>query len=362
MRARFASANFYINGENVYGKLAPFLKSIKYSDSLENEADTVEITLADATHNLLTEWKPARGTEVFVELVKTSWNSRVWTEELPEEILPLGVFETDEIVDSYPPSQCVIKLNSIPNRAKVRNVNKDKSWEQVNLSKIARDIANDAKLKLFYDTPDDPEIKRVEQSGESDLSLLKRICSNYGLNLKVSDGKLIIFDAEKYESKSPIFVLDWNVPIIKHFEGTATINQIYKDAHISFKSNNVADFLWGLFGGLDLFQGTSGVDLSKNFAGVSGGAADNVLNLNQKVNSEAEAKKIAKKKLREKNKEEMTVTLDLMGSFSFCAGNVFQLINHGVYSGNYLVDRSDHSLSTSGYETKVSAHRCLQSY
>lgn len=362
MRARFASANFYISGENVYSKLAPFLKSIRYSDSLENEADTVEITLADPTHNLLQQWKPARGTEVFVELVKTSWNSRVLTEELPQEILPLGTFETDEIVDSYPPSQCVIKLNSVPNKAKVRNVNKDKSWEQVNLSKIARDIANDAGLRLFYDVPDDPEIKRVEQSGESDLALLKRLCSNYGLNLKVHDGKLIIFDAETYENKTPVFYLNYGDTIIKHFEGRATINQIYKDAQISFKSNNVADFLWELFGGADLFQGTSGVNLIGSFANVTSGAVDNVLNLNQKVNSEAEAKRIARKKLREKNKDEITVSLDLTGSFSFVAGNVFELIDFGIYSGRYLIDRSDHEMGGSGYTTKVEAHRCLVGY
>lgn len=362
MRARFASARFYINGENITPKLAPFLESVKYSDSIEGEADTVEITLTDDTHNLLKEWAPARGSSVRVELVKTSWNSRNLTEELPELVLPLGVFEVDEITDKYPPSVRVIKLNSIPNKANVRGVHKNRSWERTRLSRIAADIAGDAGLTLFYDAPDDPEVSRIEQADESDLAFLKKICTDAGLNVKVSDGKLIIFDAQKYEEKPVVFVLNYGETIILSFDAANSITNLYKDAHVHFKSNNIADFLFGMFGEFDLLEGVSGVNLSGAVEGLTGGAGDRVLEINQKVFSKIDADRLAKKKLREKNKDEIKITFNLMGSFSFCAGNTIRLQGHGMYDGKYLIDKSDHTLGSSGYTTQVSLHKCLTGY
>lgn len=361
MRARFASANFYINGENITPKIAPYLEAIKYSDSIEGEADTVEISLADDTHNLLHEWAPAKGTSVRVDLVKTSWNSRNWTENLPELILPLGTFEVDEIADKYPPSVRQIKLNSVPNKANVRGVHKNRSWEQTRLSRIAADIAGDAGLQLFYDAPDDPEVSRIEQADESDLAFLKKICLDAGLNVKVHDGKLIIFDTQKYEEKAVVFVLNYGETIILNFDATTSITNLYKDAHVHFKSNNIADFLFGMFGEFDLLEGVSGLNLS-GAADIAGGAGDRVLEINQKVFSKIDADRLARKKLREKNKEEIRVTLNLMGSFSFVSGSTFELRGHGLWDGKYLIDRSDHTLGASGYTTQVTAHRCLQGY
>lgn len=361
MRARFASANFYVNGVNIYDQIAPFLKSVKYSDSLEGESDTAEITLEDSQHRLLHNYAPVRGTAIRVELVKTSWNSRAWTENLPEEILPLGVFEVDEINDSYPPSQCVIKLNSIPNSAKIRGINQDKSWEQVNLSKIANDIASDAGLELFYDTSDDPQVERIEQAQESNLQFLSKLCRDNGLNLKVADGKIIIFDAQKYEAKAPVFQLNFGETVIKHFSGSATINGLYSDASIFYQSNGIMDALFGMLGTLDVINASSGLNLS-SLGDLVNGAGSGVLKINRKVSSEREAERLAKKALREKNKNEIKVEFDLMGSFSFCAGNVFVLKDFGFYDGNYIVDRSDHELSAAGYSTKISAHKCLTGY
>jgi hypothetical protein len=279
----------------------------------------------------------------------------VFQQAAPSLSLPLGTFEVDEIVHRYPPSEVVLKFNSIPAKAELRGIKRDKSWEQTTLEQIAGDIASRAGLQLFYDA-ESVDIKRAEQSGESDLSFLKKLCDNTGLNLKIHDKKIVVFEALKYESKSPIITLNYNdPPVIIKLDAKTTSSAIYKEAQVSYKGNNVAEWLWSLFGGNDFFSSTAKI------AGGTGGGAG-VLNINQKVNDEAEAERLARAKLREENKKEFTLDLNLMGSFSFIAGNVFTLKGHGLFDGNYICDRTDHVAGESGYTTRVSAHRCLKGY
>jgi phage protein D len=356
MLARYASFGFYYNGEDVSKQISPFITSFKYSDSIENKADTVEVTLDDAQKLFLKGgWLPLRGTEMSIEIIKNNWNTLVYSQVAPQLKLPLGTFEIDEIEYNYPPSQIVLKFNSIPAKAELRGIARNKSWEQTTLSRIASDIAGRAGLQLFYDVNDDPEIKRAEQRQTADLPFLERLCKDAGLSIKIHDKKLVIFDAAKYESKAPVIVLDYkDPPVVLRFNSKATSVAIYSDAKVSFDSNNIAEWLFGLFGGNDLFTGAADI------AGIGGDGG--TLNINQKVNSEAEAQRLARAKLREKNKSEFTLNLNLMGSFSFLAGNVFELRGHGVFDGLYICDRTDHNLSDSGYTTNVSAHRCLKGY
>lgn len=361
MKARTASANFYINGVNITSILEPHIENIRYSDTLEGESDTIEVALEDAQRKFLRGLVPIRGTAVTVELVKANWNSRIFTEVHTEAILPLGVFEVDEVTNSYPPTKCILKLNSVPNRCQIRGVDKDRAWESTTLKKIARDIANDAGLELFYDTNDEPSVARIEQSDESDLALLKRLCSDNGLSLKVHNNKLIIFDAGKYEQKNPVMELNYGDPIILHFDGSATLNGIYGDCQVSFVPNGLTDIFSELFGGLDIIKSVSGLNLN-GISKLAGGAGANVLKIHKKVSSAAEAERLARAKLREKNKSEFTVNLQLKGSFGYIAGNVIKLEDFGIHSGNYIIDRSDHNLSDGGYVTAVQMHRCLEGY
>ena len=43
-------------------------------------------------------------------------------------------------------------------------------------------------------------LERVEQTEETDLAFLDKLCSDKGLALKISDNTIIIFDEEKYEA------------------------------------------------------------------------------------------------------------------------------------------------------------------
>ena len=329
---------------------APHITEFKYSDSIESEADTVEMTLADNEKKLLSAGAiPERGTEFSFSILKKNWNSLALEKENALS-LNLGSFQFDELDCSGPPSKLVLKFTSVPLKSGSRGVNRDFAFEDTTLLKIAGDIAARAGLNLSYDAPE-IEIKRAEQSGLSDFAFLESLCKKNSLNMKVHNKQLIIFDAEKFEAAEPVITLTPDLPIILHYNFKVKSTDIYEGANVSFLQNGIFDIA-GAVGdmfGID-FVGTS----TKNASG-------NVLNINSVVRSNAEGERLSKAALREKNKNEFKLNLNLSGSFSFVAGNTFTVSGfNSLLDGKYIVVRSTHAIDA-GYTTSVNAHKVLQS-
>ena len=86
-----------------------------------------------------------------------------------------------------------------------------------------------------------------------------------------------------------------------------------------------------------------------------------VLYVREQVEDTAEAERLAKKKLREANKEAVTGSFSTLGNTNFAAGTVLQLKNFGKFDGKYLMTKVEHSVTTS-YTTTVEIRRCLDGY
>jgi phage protein D len=80
---------------------------------------------------------------------------------------------------------------------------KPEPGKNTRLSVIGADIARLAGMELFYDTDDDPEYDRIEQTEQADLPFLQKLCEDAGLSLKVTGMQLVIFDDSKYEQMPP---------------------------------------------------------------------------------------------------------------------------------------------------------------
>lgn len=334
---RHIGVDIFAEGENVTQNISPYLKSITYTDNLSGEADTAEIEVSDANRIFVADWFPKRGITVSITLARGYWDGG------DIETFDLGSFECDEITNSYPPNVARIKLNSIAQNSGLRQKDESHAWENVKLSQIAADVAKKAGVKLVYDTPEDPTIKRAEQSEMSALTFLQKLCTDNGLALKVSDGKLIIFDEAKLEQQEPVSTLGYDLSVIKNFSATATLQEIYKSCEVVYKHGQKDEKITGKFD-----DGTK--DDGK------------VLKINQKVESQAEAEKLAKKKLRDKNKDEIKVNLTTTGRFDYVAGNVIELKDHGFYSGRYIIEKATHTIGTSGYTVSLELRKCLNGY
>ena len=70
-----------------------------------------------------------------------------------------------------------------------------------------------------------------------------------------------------------------------------------------------------------------------------------VLQINEAVESLAEAKTLAEKKLHESNKKETTGTVELMGELSFVGGTTIGIRGFGAVDGTYFIESATHSVS-----------------
>lgn len=329
MNARKTSAKIFINGTDSTEDLSPYLRGIRYVDNLSGEVDTVELELADVEKLFLNDWQILRGDTLEVTLIKN------WSEE---ETLPLKTFEVDEINFSYPPSVMRIKANSVPDNSYLRQIDESKSWEHVKLSKIAQDIADAAQMELFFQA-DDVEIERAERQEESSLAFLEKLCRDNYLALKVSSNQIIIFDEKILDQNEPALTIKSGDAILKRIQIRATLTEIYRACEVNYQHGKHAE------------KYSAKIEDPTKTSGKT-------LKINRKVNSQAEAERLAENELREKNKKELTLTLTCTGNFALVAGNVLTLEGFGVFDGNWLIEKATHEIGN-GYDVRAECRKCL---
>lgn len=349
MEARRISAIIKYNNKDISVDISKYLKSISYTDNLSGEADDLQITLEDKADLWQSKWMPEKGALLDATLQQKYWQT---LSALPQS-LRLGLFEIDEITSSGYPSEVQIKAVSVPDNNTLRGTECSRSWEKAKLQVIANDIASAAGMSLFWDTEENPVLDRAEQTEQSDLSFLYAICKDKGLALKISDKKIIVFDEAKYEAeKAKITIVKPGTVYKKEsgmkylFVGTGyslrtKIRDIYASCRVSYQ------------------QGSSKSNIEATYT--AAGKKGKTLQVNEQVESVAEALNLAKKRLREKNKDEVTGSLNMLGNFVLLSGVKVDLLGFGAFDGRYLITRASHDIG-SGYTTNIDVRRCLNGY
>ncbi len=349
MEARRILTIIKYNNKDISADISKYLKSISYTDNLSGEADDLQITLEDRDGLWQSTWMPEKGALLDATLQQKYWQN---LSALPQS-LRLGLFEIDEITSSGYPSEVQIKAVSVPDNNTLRGTERSRSWEKAKLQVIANDIASAAGMSLFWDTEENPVLDRAEQTEQSDLSFLYAICKDKGLALKISDKKIIVFDEAKYEAeKAKITIVKPGIIYKKEsgmkylFVGTGyslrtKIRDIYAACRVNYQQGS----------------SKSNIEATYTVAGKKG----KTLQVNEQVESVAEALNLAKKRLREKNKDEVTGSLNMLGNFVLLSGVTVNLLGFGAFDGRYLITRASHDIG-SGYTTNIDVRRCLNGY
>lgn len=325
------------NNKDISADIAKYLKSFSFTDNMSGTVDDVSLSLRDPANLWKTDWLPDRGATLNLSILP-QWHG---AQEAPIE-LPLGLFEIDELSYSGAPEVLEIKAVSVPDNTEIRGVEKSRAWDGVYLSVVAKDIANDAGMELFFSGLDYYQ-KRVEQTQQSDLEFLLKLCNDHGLALKISNNQLVIFNENDYENKPTVGNLIKTAGAISHYSIKAKTRDIYAACHVKYKSasnkNNAVEYTFSL----------------PNKLGKT-------LEVNEQVETIAEAEVLAKKKLREKNKDEQTVSMTVLGDAVYCAGNCFNLAGFGKFDDKYILTKATHHVDNGGYSCDLDMHKCLVGY
>lgn len=336
MNTRRVELKLTYNSKDISADLKPYLSSWTHSDVLSGQADDLQISLIDKDKKWIGPWLPDVGATLLGSIVRSHW------EKVGKvDTVPLGQFEIDTVDVSFPPSRATIKAISVPESSSIRGEEKNRAWEETRLSVIARDISGKNKLQLFYDVEEDPEYDRIEQTGETDLSFLMRLCGDAGFALKVTGDRLVIVDEAKYEQRPPSAT--FTPKDIDSFQGSITTTGTYRAARVEY------------------YDGRKKKKVAYSFTPGNAPKTGRTLYINQRVSSYKEAMRLAKKRLRKANQEATTVSFTKAGEILLFSGLTIKLSGFGAYDGKYIITSVQRTYQD-GLETSVELRKCLEGY
>lgn len=325
MRTRKAEVEITYNGAAVTTKLARYATEFTYTDQASGETDALDISMHDRDRQWTTAWRPLIG-----DTMTATIKIKDWEREGDTKILPCGFF----ILDNYEYSGWPISVNisavSVPAEGSFRATERTKTWENVTIQEIGKEIATRAGLSLIWDVEEEPfTIKSVEQSEQSDCAFYMDLCDTYGLSMKVYSQKIVIFDREEYKRKDPaakISEMD-----ITSWSWSKNLTGTYTGGEYTYTDPNTEDEIK-----------------------VSVGAGTRILKQSGKADSRADAERKIKAAVEKSNHGIVKLSLTVMGRPDVVASQCVTVVGLGKLSGKYYIDSATHQITgSSGYTTDL---------
>ncbi len=305
------------------------LEDFSYNDVASGSADDISFTLNNMDCRFMDAQMPKKGDKMTPVIYLHNWSKSGVTKSIR-----CGRMVLDDLSFSGAPSVCTIGAVSMPAKGEFKNTKRTKTYKNVTVKEIARKIANRAGIALHYSAPHIP-IKEIEQSKTSDSEFLVSICNDYGLGIKIYNGKIVIFDEESYEKKKPVAVLNRLKKNVINWSWNTTLQKTYTGAKVSYSDSGT----------------------NKNHH-VKIGKSGRMLNVDVSAFSKRDAKLKAKAKLADENKKRTTMTLTIMPDPRIIATSTIQLKGFRKLSGKYYVDKVSHRISKSGgYVMSLEIHK-----
>lgn len=313
-----------IDGHNAASYLEPSLLSFEYTDQAAGKSDEIQLDLHDRDRKWINGWLPMKGSVITARIRCQNWHGQGHN-----PALNCGVFKCDEPADYQgPPNKVSVKAVSAALTNELRETARTKGWENYSLEALAGELAQKHGLALYYDAPAH-QFQRQDQRRESDLAFLQRLATDRGVNLKVHDSRLIMFDAQKGDAQSPALTI------------TSREGDFFTALEYSFKISSEDT-------GYDSAEveyhepATRELRQVEFKPGGERGGEGKILTLDNRVESEADAQVLARSRLREANRKELTGSFTIMGYPGLVSGLTIILEDFGLFSGKYFVEKTTH--------------------
>ncbi|MDD7908644.1 contractile injection system protein, VgrG/Pvc8 family [Pseudovibrio exalbescens] len=314
-----------INGTEVAANLAPHLLEFAWTDHLHGAADEVAVTLRDDAGLWRGPLRPEHGDKVVASIGYVGFPP-----------MPCGNFEVDV------PEASGARLNDrVSFRAtsayfsEEQRTRKSKAFENTTLKKVISEIAMELGYAVSGKIEEIPfQYKR--QRRERSLQFLRRLSEDYGYFFTIKDKQLVFHKRKELEDRAPVHLFDL-------VDGTSIIRWRAKDqtaqtfgkAKVSYHHSQKKKLITG-----------EAEDPSV--------ASGDTLTIDERVEDEEEAKKIAEARLAKANEDGLTASVILVGNPLLIAGQVVALgSTFGKYAALYLVHKAVHRIKRGSYTTEL---------
>ena len=363
------------NDTDITHDISNFIESFSFTERAKNgESDDLNITVENTTGIWSNGWFPERGATLCAQIITENWNQ-------PNDyyMLNCGSFEIDDLTDSGPTSTFTIGALSVGITSSIRGESHSKAWENFKLSGLVNEIAERHGFSVFFDSDYDPVIDRFDQKNESDLEFLLKVAEYIGVNIRLSHGKIIVYQERLYDAKEVSLTLSKNADGFISHSFRASSADIYSACQVQFLDSKTGKLVTYQYTP-DGRSGIIGKDDSKSSGGgvkidpetrmvittpgnksanekneISEPKVGKVLKVNRRCSNLAEAENLAKSSLRGKNSREITGSLTYVGNLYLRAGLTIGISGFGVWDySTWVIEEVTHSWSVStGLETSI---------
>lgn len=383
--ARQALPSLVIGGQDILlGLASQNILSFCYTDNTSDKADDLKIEIADPRKTWMQVYLPKKGIECDANIRITNWFGPG-----DNRTLNCGHFWIDEVTFKGPPNCVSIKGTSIPVTAGLKNQKKTRSWENSDLKSIAGKIAEDNQLTLFYDTQQNPRVKRTDQVEKADMEYLRDRAKEATLSVKVHNKQLVVYSEKEYEERDAAFTIIYGASNILEWDFISKLDDTYKKCKNSYVNPETGKLHDTEYQSEHPPEGTEDYLLINERPEMEPDEPDNsdsVLMRSQfsevrvvrsdfvdyrpdpakdsgkGAGGNAASTRKCKAKLREKNKKEKTSSIKCVGNISYLSGLNVQIQGFGIFDQKWFIESSVHDVTSGGYTTDLKLRGTLKGY
>lgn len=324
MRPKF---RLEVNGGDVTDAISDKVLQLRVNDDSGQKSDTVDITLDDRGNMLDV---PAQRAEL-----------KVWIGYEETDLTYMGSYTIDEVSFTDSPATMKVRAKAADSSPEFR-ATKTRSWHHTTIGEIVTTIAGEHGLiPSVHASLASVEIHHIDQENESDAHFLTRLAKTYGAVAKPADGKLIFMPEGQGLSPSgaTLSPADVDRNELSAFKATIKDRGVYSGVITRYRdkaSNQELEVTvtdnWDFFGSGPMFR-------------------DKKLYTSQDM-----AQKAGIAKLKQLKTGTITLDFTVRGRPDIFAERPVNLTNvRSPLAGQWIVKTVTHTMSASGFVTKVQA-------
>lgn len=319
MNTRRTEMELTWNGAAVSTKMLGKATDVTYTDPASGEADTLDISIHDRDRKWISAWLPVEG-DTMTAVIRTVNNER----EGARRSLSCGLFIMDDFSFSGWPITGTISGVSTPQDSNFKATERTKTWENVTIEEIGKEIAKRAGIALTWDVEGEPfTIQSIEQTEQSDCEFYMSLCDTYGLAMKVYAQKIVVYDREAYKAKGPAETIE--VSENQSWSWARKLTNTYTGGEYAYTDPTTEEEIK-----------------------VTVGAGNRILKQSGKADNRADAERKIRAAVDKANHGATTLSVTIMGNASLVASQCVTVVGLGKLSGKYYIDRITHHISGSG--------------
>ncbi|MDE2577959.1 MAG: late control protein D [Hyphomicrobiales bacterium] len=316
-------ARLIYQGKDIWGAIEADVISLTFTDNLEAKADEIQLELKNESGKWLDAWFPELNDKLQGFLGYRGG-----------KMLDMGTFFLDQpnAHGSRQGDLFTLRGQSKPVDKSLKT-KKTTPYENQSHKQVAQKVLSDAGLNMIGEPPQ-LSFARITQRREFDLEFLARMASDYGCFFAIKGGNAIYANRDDLIAQSPVRQIVKGSRDIMTYSLKHEADKTYSKAKASYFDGNAK----------------KNIEVEVEDKEIKTG---DKLRVDDRVESEGHARKLAASKLQKSNMNAWTGSFELVGDPSCQAGQTVSLSGFGRWDRKYIIKSARHHLARGGYSTAI---------